>query len=103
MEVVASTPTTPAITVGAANFGKQNTPQLIEKIGNIALISAGIGTAIVGLPATLATAGLGAITIPAIVLIAGKGCIAIGVFGKLFTKLFGAKQQPDVAMSSTPN
>lgn len=90
-----ATPTTPALaitpnlTVGMSNFGKQNTPPLIQKIGDVALLAGAIGVSIVGLPATLAAAGVAGFVLPAVLAVAGKGLITAGVFGKLLSKFFG--------------
>lgn len=75
-----------------SNFGKQNTPPLIQKIGDIALIAAGIGGSIMGLPVALAAAGI-AVTIPPIILTVGGYATAVGIFGKLLTKFFGKVEQ----------
>ena len=74
------------------NFNLQNTPELLQRIGNMGLIAAGIGTLIMGTPATLQAAGLTEIVLPAFVMTIGKVCIAIGVFTKMFTKLFGTDE-----------
>ena len=80
------------------NFGKQNTPKLVQKIGDVLLLAGTVGLGIVGLPATLAVAGAEAgvalnIVLPTGVMLAGKGLVAAGVIGKLFTKFFGTKEQ----------
>ena len=79
------------------NFGSQNTPKVIQKVGDALLLAGTLGLAIVGLPATLAVAGAEAgislaIALPTGVMVAGKGLVAIGVVGKLFTKFFGTKE-----------
>jgi hypothetical protein len=80
------------------NFGKQNTPKLVQKIGDVLLLAGTIGLGIVGLPATMAVAGAEAgialnIALPTGVMVAGKGLVAAGVIGKLFTKFFGTKEE----------
>lgn len=74
------------------NFSKQNTPELAQKIGNYCLIIAAAGTAIVGLPATLEASGITGFVLPPFILIIGKAFIAIGVFSKIFVKMFGTEE-----------
>lgn len=64
------------------NFGKQNTPPVINAIGNAALTAGAIGAAIIALP----TAG---IALPAIILTYAGYAIAAGTVVKTITKCFG--------------
>lgn len=78
--------------ISLKNFSLQNTPALAQKIGNLCLLVAAIGTSIVGLPATLQASGIDGFILPEYILTIGKVCIAIGVFSKIFTKLFGTDE-----------
>jgi hypothetical protein len=84
--------------ISLKNFGQQNTPKVIQKVGDALLVAGTVGLAIVGMPATLALAGAEAgvamnIVLPTGVMLAGKGLVAAGVIGKVFTKLFGTKEE----------
>ena len=72
-----------------SNFSLQNTTALAQSIGNILLIAASIGVIIMGLPATLAAAGVPDFVMPHFLLVVAKICITAGVIGKIFTKGFG--------------
>lgn len=72
------------------NFGRQNTPAIVQKIGDVALIIGAAGLAILGLPAMLPAATIAAI--PSVVFTIGGYATAVGVFGKLFTKFFGKSE-----------
>lgn len=77
--------------ISTKNFGKQNTPELINKIGNYLLLGGTIGGGIIGLPATLlATAGI-TLVLPAALNTIGTWLIIGGLLGKPLTKLFGTK------------
>jgi hypothetical protein len=69
-----------------SNFGKQNTPPLIQKIGDALLLAGTVGIAIVTLPATVP-----AIVLPVAVVQAGGWLAGLGVIGKTLSKFFGGK------------
>jgi hypothetical protein len=89
------------VTFNPFHFFQGNTPQLIEKIGNIALILATLGAIILGLPATFATAGL-IIALPPILLSIAKIMIAISVMIKTLTKCFGVIDNSGTETQGTP-
>lgn len=66
------------------NFGVQNTPASMQAIGNILLLLAAIGVAILSLPATVP-----GIIIPATIMNIANWFIGLGVIGKVITKFFG--------------
>ena len=76
-------------TFNLAHFSLQNTPAMAQKIGNLLLVAAGIGTMIIGLPATLAASGVTGFILPPFLLTIAKICIAAGIFGKIITKMVG--------------
>ncbi len=69
-------------TISPKNFGAQNTPPNVEKIGNYMLLAGAIGTAIVTMPATI-------VVLPAVVVSIGSWLAGLGVIGKVVTKFFG--------------
>ena len=73
-----------------SNFGVQNTPQIVEQIGNFLLILAAIGVAILGLPASVPT-----LVLPPFLLTMANWFIAAGVIGKVITKFFGSTNPND--------
>ncbi len=77
------------IVFGLSHFFAGNTPQLIEKIGNFALILAFIATAIVGLPAELAAQGIEGFILPVFVAKLVKIMIAASITIKMICKCFG--------------
>jgi len=76
-----------------SNYKSQNTPDLAHKIGNIALICAGLSISILGFPTLMQEAGFEGIVLPVFAIKAAKILAAIGVFGKIITKLFGNDQE----------
>lgn len=74
---------------GISHFSAQNTPKWVQIVGNYCLIAASIGTAILAAPETLAQVGVMNIILPVYLITTGKVLVGIGVFGKIFTKLFG--------------
>ena len=70
--------------IALGNFGLQNTPISIEKIGNFLLILAAIGVAIQTLPMQVPD-----IIIPKFLLTISNWLIGLGVIGKVITKFFG--------------
>jgi hypothetical protein len=74
---------------GISHFSAQNTPRWVQIVGNYCLIAASIGTTILAAPETLAQVGMMNIILPVYLITTGKVLIGIGVFGKIFTKLFG--------------
>ena len=75
-------------TFNLGHFFSGNTPALIEKIGNIALILATLSAIIMGIPATFAASGL-TLELPAIVLTIAKVMMALSIIIKAITKCFG--------------
>lgn len=71
-------------TFKASNFSSQNTPPAVQSIGNILLIVAAVGGAIVSLPATIP-----ALVVPVAVIQIGMWMTAAGSIGKIVTKFFG--------------
>lgn len=61
------------------NYGKNNTPAHIQKIGDILLLAGAIGGAIVAAPVTL----------PASIVTAAGYMLTVGAIGKVVTKFFG--------------
>ncbi len=70
------------------NYRSQNTPDLAHRIGNWLLSAGAAGVAMMSAPELLREAGID-FTWPYFVVKALKGLIALGVFGKIFTKLMG--------------
>lgn len=70
------------------NYGKNNTPDTVQKVGDILLLAGAIGGAIVAAP----------ITLPATVTIIAGYMLTIGSIGKVITKFFG-KEDPDRKLS----
>jgi hypothetical protein len=66
------------------NYGKNNTPELAQKIGDILLVAGAVGGVIATAP----------IALPAAVVTAGGYLLTIGALGKVITKFFG-KSDPD--------
>jgi hypothetical protein len=70
-----------------SNWGKQNTPPIIEKIGNACLIASGVGAGVVAL------AMASPIALPAVIGVTvvkiGLWSAFIGTAGKIITKVFG--------------
>lgn len=73
-----------------SNFSAQNTPDLAQKIGNVALICAAVSISILGFPTLMLEAGFDGVELPLFAVKIAKILAAIGVFGKLITKFFGA-------------
>lgn len=89
-------------TINLSHFGLSNTPAIIEKIGNILLILAGVGTLIMGLPATMAAAGVTGFILPVFLVTIAKLCMVAGVFGKIITKMFGVKTDDGAPVIQAP-
>lgn len=70
------------------NFSIQNTPALMQKLGNLGLICAIIGVGILAIPDTMSEQGF-EFVLPHIVIVIAKGLIGVGSLAKLVTKLFG--------------
>lgn len=70
------------------NFAVQNTPAFIQKIGNIGLIAAGMGTLILAIPDTFIQQGF-EFVLPHFLVVISKGLIGIGILAKLVTKFAG--------------
>lgn len=68
-------------TLTPKNFGKQNTPDLAQKIGNILLLIGSLGTVVAILP----------LPSPTITAIASWVAVA-GALGKIITKFFGTTE-----------
>ena len=67
------------------SFGKQNTPPIINALGNAALTIGTVGAAVVALPAA-------GIALPAIVLTYAGYAIAAGTVVKTITKCFAHEE-----------
>lgn len=76
------------IKFGFSHFNLQNTPALAQKIGNLGLICALIGVAILAIPDTFSEDGF-QVALPHFAIIIAKGLIGIGSLTKFVTKLFG--------------
>lgn len=76
------------VTFHPKNFSLQNTPELIQKIGNIGLISAIIGVAILAIPDQMSEEGF-EVVLPHFAILIAKGLIGIGSATKMLTKMFG--------------
>lgn len=64
------------------NFGKQNTPPIVNAIGNAALTAGAIGAAVLALPAA-------GIALPAVLITYATYAVVGGTVAKTFTKCFG--------------
>lgn len=73
-------------TLTPKNFGAQNTPPAVEKVGNYLLLAGVIGTTIITMPASV-------VVLPAIVTNIGGWLAGLGVIGKVVTKFFGVTPQ----------
>ena len=71
-------------TFSLLNFGKSNTPQLWQKIGDACLIIAGCGGVVATLP----------LSAPTITMISSYLAVA-GVVGKVITKLTGTAEESE--------
>ncbi|MFI5404893.1 MAG: hypothetical protein ACHQ1D_00120 [Nitrososphaerales archaeon] len=78
------------IKFGLKQFSADNTPILAQKIGDIALLIAGVGVTIMTLPSVMAEAGINDFLMPPLLLKIAKACTIAGVVGKLLSKLVGA-------------
>lgn len=89
---------------GISHLFHQNEPINIAMIGNILLLIAGAGTAVLGLPATLAVSGV-VLALPAVVVTGAHIAISLGVFGKIITKMFGTvdKTTGEVVNTTIPS
>ena len=75
------------------NFNKNNTPEWAAKVGNALLMAGGVGVAILTLPAAVAVMVPGlVIALPTVVTSIGTGLTVAGVFGKIFSKMFGEEE-----------
>ena len=70
------------------NFGKQNTPPVVNAIGNAALTLGAVGAAVLTLPAT-------GIILPAAILTYAGYCVTAGTIVKTFTKCFGHHEEKE--------
>lgn len=78
--------------ISLSNFNAQNTPVNVQSIGNILLIVAAIGAAIIALPSTLPS-----FVEPPWLLTLGTWMAAIGSLGKVITKFVGITNAQEVA------
>lgn len=74
---------------GPSQFLKQNTPPIMQKLGNVGLICSMVSLFIIGLPMMMAEAGIQDFAVPATLLKVAKIAAAIGVFTKFITKMWG--------------
>lgn len=84
---------------GFSQFISQNTPILAQKIGDISLIFAALSVSILGFPVMMSEAGF-VFVMPVFLLKIAKVSAAIGIFGKVITKMMG-KTKDDGSPIST--
>jgi hypothetical protein len=85
---------------GFSQFVSQNTPLLAQKIGDISLICAALAVSILGFPTMMAEAGF-TFVLPLFLLKIAKVLAAIGIFGKIITKMMGKTTDAGVPISTT--
>ena len=71
------------------NFAKQNTPDVLHKIGDFCLVASALGIAILAIPETLAASGITGFVLPQFIMLIGKGLAGVGIVGKTIIKCFG--------------